>query len=182
MPSRTRSSAWMRRSDSSPTSASSARCSATSASTPDTLIRGSNTSVGEGTIGLSSRSVIAGSGGPDELPGDPHARIMDLIARDRCVVLDGATGTELIEVAGDRPEREEHLWGLSAILDMPDDVRSVHRRYAEAGCDIVSTDTWGLPTALRDGGPRIWGSRRPVHWMDVARQGVRLAREAIAEA
>ena len=107
---------------------------------------------------------------------------MDLIARDRCVVLDGATGTELIEVAGDRPEREEHLWGLSAILDTPDDVRAVHRRYAEAGCDIVSTDTWGLPTALRDGGPRIWGSARPVHWMDVARQGVRLAREAISEA
>ena len=106
---------------------------------------------------------------------------MDLIARDRCVVLDGATGTELIEVAGDRPEREEHLWGLSAILDTPDDVRAVHRRYAEAGCDIVSTDTWGLPTALRDGGPRIWGSARPVHWMDVARQGVRLAREAISE-
>jgi S-methylmethionine-dependent homocysteine/selenocysteine methylase/SAM-dependent methyltransferase len=107
---------------------------------------------------------------------------MELIAAQRCVVLDGATGTELIEVAGDRPELEEHLWGLSAILDAPDDVRSVHRRYATAGCDVVTTDTWGLPTALRHGAPRIWSSSRPVHWMDIARQGVRLAREAIAEA
>jgi S-methylmethionine-dependent homocysteine/selenocysteine methylase/SAM-dependent methyltransferase len=130
---------------------------------------------------VASHSVIAGTGGPGELPGGPHGRIMDLIARDRCVVLDGATGTELIEVLGDRPELEEHLWGLSAILDNPDDVRAVHRRYAAAGCDVITTDTWGLPTALRDGAPRIWGSSRPVHWMDVARQGVRLAREAIAD-
>jgi S-methylmethionine-dependent homocysteine/selenocysteine methylase/SAM-dependent methyltransferase len=107
---------------------------------------------------------------------------MDLIGSDRCVVLDGATGTELIEVAGDRPELEEHLWGLSAILDAPDEVRAVHRRYAEAGCDVLTTDTWGLPTALRDGAPRIWGAARPVQWMDLARQGVRLAREAVAEA
>jgi S-methylmethionine-dependent homocysteine/selenocysteine methylase/SAM-dependent methyltransferase len=130
---------------------------------------------------VASHSVIAGAEGPGELPGGPHGRIMELIAEGRCVVLDGATGTELIEVAGDRPELEEHLWGLSGILDAPDDVRAVHRRYAEAGCDVVTTDTWGLATALRDGAPRIWGSSRPVHWMDVARQGVRLAREAIAE-
>jgi S-methylmethionine-dependent homocysteine/selenocysteine methylase/SAM-dependent methyltransferase len=130
---------------------------------------------------VSSHSVITGAGGPGEMPAGPHARIMDLVASQRCVVLDGATGTELIEVLGDRPELEEHLWGLSAILDAPDDVRAVHRRYAAAGCDVVTTDTWGLPTALRDGAPRIWSSSRPVHWMDVARQGVRLAREAIAE-
>ena len=131
---------------------------------------------------MSSRSVIEGAKGPGKWPGGPHARIMDLIAEERCVVLDGATGTELIEVAGDRPELEEHLWGLSAILDAPDDVRAVHRRYAQAGCDVVTTDTWGLPTALRDGAPRIWSSSRPVHWMDLARRGVQLAREAIAEA
>ncbi len=63
-------------------------------------------------------------------------------------LLDGATGTELIEVEGDRPELEEHLWGLSAILDAPDEVRTVHRRYAEAGCDVLTTDTWGLPSGL----------------------------------
>jgi S-methylmethionine-dependent homocysteine/selenocysteine methylase/SAM-dependent methyltransferase len=130
---------------------------------------------------VSSESVITQAGDPAPAPGGAYARILDLIASDRCVVLDGATGTELIEVAGDRPELEEHLWGLSAILDTPDEVRAVHRRYADAGCDVVTTDTWGLPTALRHGAPRIWGTSRPVHWMDLARQGVRLAREAVAE-
>ena len=40
-----------------------------------------------------------------------YARIAKLIATDRCVVLDGAIGTELIDVSGERPEVEEHLWG-----------------------------------------------------------------------
>jgi S-methylmethionine-dependent homocysteine/selenocysteine methylase/SAM-dependent methyltransferase len=57
----------------------------------------------------------------------------------------------------------------------------VHRRYVEAGCDVVSTDTWGLPSGLLENGPRLWESSRPVHWMDVARRGVRLAREAVAD-
>jgi S-methylmethionine-dependent homocysteine/selenocysteine methylase/SAM-dependent methyltransferase len=113
---------------------------------------------------------------------DRYARIARLIAAERCVLLDGATGTELIDVAGKRPELDEHLWRVGAILDRPDDVRAVHRRYAEVGCDVISTNTWGLPTALRDGGAQPWDASRPVHWMDVARDGVRLAREAAEEA
>jgi len=123
---------------------------------------------------------VAGRSGDE--PADRYARIAELIATDRAVLLDGATGTELIEVAGKRPELDEHLWGVSAILDRPDDVRTVHRRYAEVGCDVISTDTWGLPTALRDGAPQLWDAARPVHWMDVARSGVRLAREAAEQA
>ncbi len=111
-----------------------------------------------------------------------YARVARLIATDRCVVLDGANGTELIQVGGQRPEVEEHLWGLTAILESPDDVRGVHRRYAEVGCDVISTNTWGLPTALRAGGEKLWASLGPVHWMDVARKAVRLAREAAHEA
>jgi S-methylmethionine-dependent homocysteine/selenocysteine methylase/SAM-dependent methyltransferase len=109
---------------------------------------------------------------------DRYARVARKIAEDRCVILDGATGSELVEVGGQRPEVEEHLWGLTAIVDAPDDVQAVHREYVAAGCDVVSTNTWGLPTALRDGGPKIWDLSRPVHWMDVARSGVRLARSA----
>jgi S-methylmethionine-dependent homocysteine/selenocysteine methylase/SAM-dependent methyltransferase len=114
--------------------------------------------------------------------GDRYARIARLIATDRCVLLDGATGTELIDVRGRRPETEEHLWGVTEIMDSPGDVKAVHRRYVDAGCDVISTNTWGLPTALRDGGPKLWESLGPVHWMDVARNGVRLARAAAAEA
>ncbi len=115
-------------------------------------------------------------------PGDRYARLAQLIASDRCVLLDGAVGTELIEVGGQRPEVEEHLWGMTAILDSPAEVKAVHRRYVDVGCDVISTNTWGLPTALRDGGPQLWESSGPVHWMDVARNGVRVARAAAAEA
>jgi homocysteine S-methyltransferase len=113
--------------------------------------------------------------------GERYARLERMLATDRCVLLDGATGTELIEVAGQRPEVDEHLWGLTTILDAPADVRAVHRRYVDVGCDVISTNTWGLPTALREGALRRWEPARPVHWMDVARRGVRLAREAASD-
>src|SRR5262245_7391285 len=112
---------------------------------------------------------------------DRYARIAELIATDRCVVLDGAIGTELIDVSGERPELEEHLWGVTAIVRKPAQVRQIHRRYAEAGCDILSTDTWGLASAVRDGTTQLRDGSEPVHWMDVARQGVRLARTAALE-
>lgn len=113
---------------------------------------------------------------------DRYARVASLIATDRCVLLDGANGSQLIEVGGQRPEAEAHLWGLTAILDAPDAVRALHRRYVEVGCDVISTNTWSLPTALREGGLKAWDSSRPIHWMDVARSGVRLAREAAEQA
>ncbi|MGZ4305077.1 MAG: homocysteine S-methyltransferase family protein [Solirubrobacteraceae bacterium] len=111
-----------------------------------------------------------------------YGRLMGLIATDQCVILDGATGTELIGVTGKRPEVDEHLWGLNALLDAPDDVLTVHRRYVETGCDVISTNTWGLPTALRRGGVELMDPSEPVHWMDVARRAVRLARTAAKDA
>ncbi|MGH2884837.1 MAG: homocysteine S-methyltransferase family protein [Solirubrobacteraceae bacterium] len=111
-----------------------------------------------------------------------YARLTRLIATDRPVIMDGATGTELIRVEGERPELEEHLWGLTAILENPGDVKAVHRRYIDVGCDVICTDTWGLATALRNGQARLWETSEPIHWMDLARRGVRLAREAATEA
>jgi len=115
-------------------------------------------------------------------PASRYARVAHKIATDRCVVLDGATGSELIDVIGTRPEVDEHLWGVTAILDAPERVLSLHRRYAEIGCDVVTTNTWGLAPAVRDGGLRLRDRSGPVHWMDVARRGVRLARAATVEA
>jgi S-methylmethionine-dependent homocysteine/selenocysteine methylase/SAM-dependent methyltransferase len=117
-----------------------------------------------------------------DAPRDRYARVMEMIATDKCVILDGATGTELIGVTGQRPEVDEHLWGLTAVIEAPEDVQAVHRRYAEIGCDVISTDTWGLPTALRSGGVKRLGSTEPVHWMDVARRAVRLARDGAGQA
>jgi S-methylmethionine-dependent homocysteine/selenocysteine methylase/SAM-dependent methyltransferase len=110
-----------------------------------------------------------------------YERLTRLIATDQAVIMDGATGTELIRVAGERPELEEHLWGLTALIEAPGDVKAVHRRYVDVGCDVVCTDTWGLATALRHGQARLWETSEPIHWMDVARRGVHLAREAAVE-
>jgi S-methylmethionine-dependent homocysteine/selenocysteine methylase/SAM-dependent methyltransferase len=113
---------------------------------------------------------------------DRYSRISRLIATDTCVILDGATGTELIDVGGARPETDEHLWGVTAIIDSPEEVKAVHRRFVDVGCDVISTNTWGLPTALREGRPQFWESLGSVHWMDVARRAVQLARAAAEEA
>jgi len=107
------------------------------------------------------------------------ARVAAAIAEGRCVVLDGGTATELPAVAQDHPELDDRLWGTSALIHAPDQVLDVHRRYVDIGCDVISTNTWGLPSALRHDGPQLWGGSEPVHWMDVARRGLALTREAI---
>jgi len=110
-----------------------------------------------------------------------YDRLRRMIAADECVILDGAIGTELIKIRTQppqQPEDEEQLWGLTALLDAPHEVAQVHRRYIDVGCDVVCTNTWGLPTALRDGGTRLSEQAEPVHWMDIARRAVRLARDA----
>jgi S-methylmethionine-dependent homocysteine/selenocysteine methylase/SAM-dependent methyltransferase len=112
---------------------------------------------------------------------NPYRRIAGLIAAGRCVILDGGTATELREVADDRPELQERLWGTGALVRSPAEVLRVHRTYVDVGCDVISTDTWGLPTAVRDERPSLWEADRPVHWMDVARRGIALARQAAAE-
>ena len=114
----------------------------------------------------------------EQRPTSPSERIEGLIAAQRCVLLDGATGTELAKRAGDNPGLDDQRWGVGALVDAPDDVLAVHRSYVDAGCDVISTNTWGLPTALRGDGPELWEGSRPVHWMDLARGGLRLAREA----
>ena len=115
-------------------------------------------------------------------PADRYARLTRMIATDQCVILDGANGTELIKVRGGRPEVEEHVWGLTALVDAPQDVARVHRSYVDVGCDVICTNTWGLPTALRDGTLRVGDSTEPVHWMDIARRAVGLARGAATDA
>ncbi|HKZ13973.1 MAG TPA: homocysteine S-methyltransferase family protein [Solirubrobacterales bacterium] len=112
--------------------------------------------------------------------GVPYEGIARKIATERCVILDGATGTELFEVEGRRPELDDHMWGIGALLEVPDQVEAIHRRYVDAGADVISTNTWGLPTALRNGDGGAWDGSRPVHWMDTARRAVRVARHATA--
>jgi S-methylmethionine-dependent homocysteine/selenocysteine methylase/SAM-dependent methyltransferase len=110
-----------------------------------------------------------------------YRRIERLIASQRCVILDGGTATELDTIVPlPEGERDEPLWGTWGLLHAPGDVLDVHRRYVDAGCDVVSTNTWGLTKAdeLERVDPRP--PDEPLHWMDLARRGIRVGREAIA--
>lgn len=112
-----------------------------------------------------------------------YRRLEQLLADERCVILDGGVATELERLspltgeAGPDPD----LWGTWALYRAPQAVLEVHGRYVAAGCDVVSTNTWSIlsapEVALR--APR--GAPELAHWMDVARLGVRLARQAIEE-
>jgi homocysteine S-methyltransferase len=101
------------------------------------------------------------------------------LAEQRCVVLDGAIATEL-------PHRHdqdhERLWGIEALASAPDEVLDVHRSYVDAGVDVITTNTWALPALVGGDGSIRRDGQQPVHWMEVARRGVRIARRAIAEA
>src|SRR5919202_516662 len=112
-------------------------------------------------------------------PGTAYARIDDLLGRQKCVILDGVFPTEVALVRPDASPRDgdEALWGTWALVHDPDAVRDVHCSYLDAGCDVISTNTWGLTGEL-DRRAHIAFST-PVHWMDVARRGLRVGREAI---
>jgi len=108
-----------------------------------------------------------------------YSRLEELIAAQRCVILDGGVATEL-QRNGERVE-DTGLWGTWALYRSPNAVLDAHRAYVEAGCDVISTDTWsilsapGLETRVAPSGGET------VHWMDIARLGVRVARRAVDE-
>ena len=52
------------------------------------------------------------------------------------MIIDGAIGTELIDVGGQPPDVEEHLWGADRDPRRAGRVADVHRRYVEVGCDL----------------------------------------------
>lgn len=65
-------------------------------------------------------------------------RFIDLLARRRCLLADGAIGSNLFEmglVSGDAPE----LWNV----DHPDRITLLHQRFVDAGADILLTNTFG---------------------------------------
>jgi methionine synthase I (cobalamin-dependent) len=99
-------------------------------------------------------------------------------------ILDGATGSELQvmgyprEVGGQRPLN--FTWGTLAVYDAPDLTRQLHRRYVDAGADILETNTFLLHRLQRmevDGELDV----PPGTWREKAKLSVRLAREAARE-
>jgi 5-methyltetrahydrofolate--homocysteine methyltransferase len=99
-------------------------------------------------------------------------RPAELSARlaSRPLILDGAMGSMLI-AAGLEPGRAPEWWNV----DHPDRVASVHRASAEAGSDVVHTNTFGAsPPRLAAGG--LAGRCREINMAAVA-----LARTAVGD-
>src|SRR6185295_8572571 len=80
-----------------------------------------------------------------------YRRVEELIAAERCVILDGGIATELGRRLLDAERgRDEALWGTWAFVHAPDTVRDVYRAYVDLGCDIISTNTWGLTAEMQN--------------------------------
>lgn len=116
---------------------------------------------------------------PSKTDVRPYSAVEQKLVAGKCVVLDGGTATELQRVlpATTRGARDD-LWGSWALYRAPEAVVDVHRAYVRAGCDVVSTNTWSVLAETQGGGP---GDAGLLHWMDIARTGIRLARTAASE-
>jgi S-methylmethionine-dependent homocysteine/selenocysteine methylase len=100
------------------------------------------------------------------------------------VILDGGIGSELQEVGypedpKDRPAN--FTWGSIAVDKAPEKLIEVHRRYAEAGADVLETHTFGLN--------RVWAATQDGRidlpkdaWKEMALESVRLVREGARQA
>ncbi|MBW1722950.1 MAG: homocysteine S-methyltransferase family protein [Deltaproteobacteria bacterium] len=90
-----------------------------------------------------------------------------ILSRERVVVFDGAMGTMLM-AAGLPPGLNPEMWNL----ERPEAVLDVHRKYYEAGSDVVHTNTFGAnPLKLADRG---LSEQTGI----LNREGARIAREA----
>ncbi len=77
----------------------------------------------------------------------------ELLATGKPIVADGAMGTLLFEMGLPRGHAPE-LWNV----EQPDKIRTIHRRYIEAGSQIILTNTFGgsgLRLASHDLGSRV---------------------------
>jgi S-methylmethionine-dependent homocysteine/selenocysteine methylase len=118
-----------------------------------------------------------------ELPiSRAYERIDGLLAGDGTVLLDGGVATELQQVQSEDRARRREPWGTWTLFQGPVEVLEVHRRYVDAGCDVISTNTWSVLEAADEAGRGPQSLSRNSLWLEAARLGMRLARQAIEEA
>jgi S-methylmethionine-dependent homocysteine/selenocysteine methylase len=118
-----------------------------------------------------------------EQPVSPaYERVDRALGEGGCALLDGGVATELQRIRSEERARKREPWGTWALFQGPMEVLEMHRRYVASGCDVISTNTWSVLEAADESGlaqPAV--GRNPL-WVEAARLGVRLARQAIGEA
>jgi S-methylmethionine-dependent homocysteine/selenocysteine methylase len=101
----------------------------------------------------------------------------------RPAVMDGGIGSELQAMGyppADSKTPVNYTWGTMALYEAPELVKAMHRRYVDAGADILLTDTFLFHRCVimeQDGDLDV----PPGTWQEKARLAVRLAREAATE-
>ena len=112
----------------------------------------------------------------------PYTHIQQKLQSEECVVLDGDIATEL-QALGARYFQlsDSDHWGFEALHHAPDTVFEVHKRYIAAGCDIVTTNTYGILDAPTARVNKPAKGAESLHWIDLARESITLARSAIHE-
>lgn len=111
-------------------------------------------------------------------PSPAYERVRARMA-EAYVLLDGGVASELARVAGVAEGAGNGAARVRSASRTLADVREVHRRYVEAGCDVISTNTWAI---LHDDSPGRTSHDGLPGWTEGARTGLRVAREAVAEA
>ena len=92
---------------------------------------------------------------------EAYRRIQALIVEDRCVILDGGVATELERVGlKDYRISDKGLWGTWALYHTPHVVQEVHHRFVQAGCDLISTNTWAILSTPEMETTQFDGARR----------------------
>ncbi len=110
----------------------------------------------------------------------PYEKVLAKLAHQEPIILDGGIGTEL-QRQGLRDFRlsDSSHWGLEAVETAPDAVTEVHKRYISAGCDVVTTSTYAVLSTPENSAVYLPRSTPPTHWLDLARNAIGLARNAI---
>jgi 5-methyltetrahydrofolate--homocysteine methyltransferase len=109
-------------------------------------------------------------------PDPTTSHYLDAV-RERVVVFDGATGTNLqLRNLGPDDFGGPALEGCNELLvaTRPDVIADLHRSFLDVGCDVVETDSFGsLPWVLAEYG-------MPERTRELARRSARIAREVVA--
>lgn len=103
------------------------------------------------------------------MPDSPLDAITEDLARGACVLIDGATGTEL-ERRG--AEMHDAAWCAMATLSAPDVLRAIHEDYIRAGARVVTTNTFSTNRNMLEPGG-LGG-----HFAELNRRAVEIALEA----